>query len=92
MQAHSEGSPLLALQIGFNARNAVVACDLAANGLAGPQHLLEGPFGYLPLFEGDHDLGPVLGELGRSGGSARSRSSRFPPAARPTACSMACWR
>ena len=65
MQAHAEGSPLLALQIGFNARNAVVACDLAASGVAGPQNLLEGPFGYYPLFEGDHDLRPVLGSLGK---------------------------
>jgi aconitate decarboxylase len=65
MQAHSEGSLLLALQIGFNARNAVVACDLAANGLLGPRHLLEGPFGYFPLFEGDYDLAPVLRELGK---------------------------
>jgi aconitate decarboxylase len=64
MQAHSEGSLLLALQIGFNARNAVTACDLAANGLVGPRHLLEGPFGYFPLFEGDCDLDPVLRELG----------------------------
>jgi len=64
MQAHSEGSLLLALQIGFNARNAVVACDLAANGLVGPRHLLEGPFGYFPLFEGDYDLERMLRELG----------------------------
>jgi 2-methylcitrate dehydratase PrpD len=65
MQAHSEGSPLLALQVGFNARNALVACDLAAHGLVGPQRVLEGPFGYFPLFEGEHDLGPLLAELGR---------------------------
>ena len=32
MQAHTEGSSLLAMQMGFNARNAVVACDLAAQG------------------------------------------------------------
>ena len=65
MQAHAEGSPLLAVQIGFNARNAVVACDLAARGVAGPQNLLEGPFGYFRLFEGDGDLRPVLDSLGK---------------------------
>jgi aconitate decarboxylase len=65
MQAHAEGSPLLALQIGFNARNALVACDLAAAGITGPQNILEGPFGYYPLFEGDYDLGPVLDGLGK---------------------------
>jgi aconitate decarboxylase len=66
MQAHAEGSPLLAMQIGFNARNALVACDLAAAGVTGPQNVLEGPFGYYPLFEGAHDdLGPVLESLGK---------------------------
>jgi aconitate decarboxylase len=66
MQAHSEGSPLLAMQIGFNARNAVVACDMAAGGLSGPQDVLEGPFGFYRLFEGEHDLAPVLDTLGKT--------------------------
>jgi aconitate decarboxylase len=65
MQAHAEGSPLLAMQIGFNARNAVVACDLAAAGITGPQNVLEGRFGYYPLFEGACDLAPVLDGLGK---------------------------
>jgi 2-methylcitrate dehydratase PrpD len=65
MQAHTEGSLLLALQIGFNARNAVVACDLAASGLVGPQNLLEGPFGYYRLFEGAYEMRPVLDGFGR---------------------------
>ncbi len=65
MQAHTEGSLVLAMQIGFNARNAVVACDMAARGLVAPQNLLEGPFGYYNLFEGDHDLAPVLAALGK---------------------------
>jgi len=66
MQAHAEGSPLLAMQIGFNARNVLVACDLAAAGITGPQNVLEGPFGYYPLFEGAWDLGPVLDGLGKN--------------------------
>jgi aconitate decarboxylase len=65
MQAHAEGSPLLALQVGFNARNALVACDLAAQGLPSPQEVLEGPFGYFALFEGAQDLAPVVAALGR---------------------------
>jgi aconitate decarboxylase len=65
MQAHAEGSPLLAIHIGFNARNAVVACDLAATGITGPQNVLEGRFGYYPLFEGACDLAPVLDGLGK---------------------------
>ncbi len=66
MQAHTEGSPLLAMQVGFNARNAVIACDMAAAGIAGPQNVLEGPFGYFNLFEGEYDLAPVVESLGQT--------------------------
>ncbi len=66
MQAHTEGSPVLAMQIGFNARNAVVACDMAADGLSGPQNILEGAFGFYRLFEGEYDLAPVLGGFGKT--------------------------
>src|ERR1043166_2507841 len=65
MQAHREGSPLLAVQMGFNARNAVVACDLAAHGFEGPQDVLEGPFGYFKLFEPEGAPPQVARELGR---------------------------
>jgi aconitate decarboxylase len=65
MQAHTEGSPLLAMQIGFNARNAVVACDMAAGGVSGPRNILEGPFGFYSLFEGEYDLAAVVGSLGK---------------------------
>jgi aconitate decarboxylase len=65
MQAHTEGSILLGMQIGFNARNAVVAADMAAAGLAAPVGVLEGRFGFLRLFEGEFDLKPVLDELGK---------------------------
>ena len=47
MQAHAEGSSLLAVQMGFAARNAVIACDLAAAGIDGPREIIEGEFGYL---------------------------------------------
>jgi 2-methylcitrate dehydratase PrpD len=65
MQAHSEGSMLLAMQMGFNARNAVVACDLAARGFDGPKNVLEGPFGYFKLIETDGDPVRVAREFGR---------------------------
>ena len=64
MQAHTEGSPVLGMQIGFNARNAVVACDLAARGIVAPHGVLEGPFGYFALFEGGHSVRTVLEQLG----------------------------
>jgi 2-methylcitrate dehydratase PrpD len=65
MQAHTEGSPLLALQIGFNARNAIVACDLAATGFEGPKNVLEGPFGYFKLIEMSGEPARVADQLGR---------------------------
>ena len=65
MQAHTEGSMLLAMQMGFNARNAVVACDLAAAGFDGPQNILEGPFGYFRLIESAGDPASIAATLGR---------------------------
>ena len=64
MQAHTEGSMMLATQIGFNARNAVVACDLAAAGFTGPKNLLDGEFGYFKLFEDGGDTSSLRAQLG----------------------------
>lgn len=65
MQAHTEGSPLLALQVGFNARNAVTAVRLAEAGIPGLRGTLEGRFGYLNLMEGDYDAEALTAGLGR---------------------------
>lgn len=65
MQAHTEGSMLLALQMGFSARNAVAACDLARLGIKGPRNILEGPFGYFKLFEEAGDPARMAADLGR---------------------------
>lgn len=64
MQAHVEGKPTLAVQVAAAARSAIEAVDLARVGFAGPQNSMEGPFGYLSLFEDDVDLAPVLDALG----------------------------
>lgn len=65
MQAHTEGSMLLALQVGFSARNAIAACDLAGLGIEGPRNILEGPFGYFKLIETAGDPARVAADLGR---------------------------
>lgn len=66
LQPHVEGSPMLGLQVGFNARAAIMAADLAGAGFRGPHDILTGPYGYLVLYEqDDHDLGPFLTGLGR---------------------------
>lgn len=59
MQAHAEGKPALPIQIANAARAAVMAVDLAEVGLPGPEASLEGPFGYLTLFETAHDAAPL---------------------------------
>jgi len=59
MQAHAEGKPALPIQIANAARAAVMAVDLAQEGLPGPEASIEGPFGYLSLFETAHDLTPL---------------------------------
>ncbi|MEQ1950119.1 MmgE/PrpD family protein [Mesorhizobium sp. CN2-181] len=66
MQAHVEGSPMLGMQVGFNARAAIAANDLAAAGFRGPHDLLTGRYGYFVLYEkDDYDLAPELARLGR---------------------------
>jgi 2-methylcitrate dehydratase PrpD len=65
MQAHAEGGPALALQMGFAAMAGIRAVDLAKAGFPGPHAVLEGRFGYFPLFEGAWDVAPVWAELGQ---------------------------
>jgi len=66
MQPHVEGSIVLPMQIGFNARAALQSCDIAAIGLRGPRDVFEGQFGYMRLYEGSWDLQPAWDSLGRT--------------------------
>ncbi len=63
MQAHLEGLPTLPVQIAAGARSAVQAMDLAQAGLPGPKGAIDGPFGYLSLFEDSANLSNVLNQL-----------------------------
>ncbi|MDG5496103.1 MmgE/PrpD family protein [Niveispirillum sp. BGYR6] len=63
MQAHVEGKPTLPLQIAGAARSALQAVDLAMAGLPGPLGSIDGPFGYLALFETGHDINRLLDGL-----------------------------
>lgn len=65
MQPHVEASPVLPMQVGFNARASLASCGIAQAGIAGPRFSLDGPFGYLPLMEGDYDIERVWSGLGR---------------------------
>ena len=67
MQPHVEGVPLLGLQVGFNARAAIVSADLAAAGFQGPRDFFTGKHGYFALFEmGLTDVESHLPSLGES--------------------------
>ena len=63
MQAHLEGLPTLPIQIAAAARSAIQAVDLAMVGVPGPQGAIDGPFGYLALFEDRSDIRLALKDL-----------------------------
>ncbi len=67
MQAHQEASPQLAMQMGFAARSAVSAVELARRGMPGPRAPISGDFGYFALFDGAADPAPfdALGDAWR---------------------------
>ena len=75
---HREGSPVLGMQIGFCARGAIAACDLAEAGLLGPKDVITGMYGYLPLYEGDYDHVPVFATLGKVWQVANISHKPFP--------------
>ncbi|KAK5163403.1 glycosylphosphatidylinositol anchor biosynthesis [Saxophila tyrrhenica] len=52
LQPHIEGSASLPLQVGWNSRAVLLACELARPGFQGPRDVFEGTYGYLRLFEG----------------------------------------
>ncbi len=79
LQPHVEGSPMLGMQVGFNARAAVQAVDLARAGFRGPHDVFTGPYGYLTLWEGnDHDLQGFLPSLGRDWQILRMSHKPYP--------------
>jgi 2-methylcitrate dehydratase PrpD len=63
MQGHREGSPVLPLQVSFNARAAWQSCDLAQSGLGSLEQPLSGECGYLAMFERGHRTDHLLDEL-----------------------------
>lgn len=78
MQAHVEGTPALAAAVGNAARSAFQAVDLAQAGLPGPKGVIDGPFGYLTLFETNSHLEPVLDSLGKVWRAAEVSWKPFP--------------
>ncbi len=83
MQTHVEGSPLLGVQVGFNARGALCAVDLAAAEIDGPRNIITGPWGYLPLFEGEHTIDATWASWGKTWRLLEMGHKPF-PSGRPT--------
>ncbi len=65
MQAHEEGSMMLAMQMGFAARNAVQAHDMARVGITAPVEILGGRFGFFHNFEHGGEIEAALAEMGQ---------------------------
>ena len=75
---HREGSPVLGMQIGFCARGAISACDLAQSGLVGPHEVITGMYGYLPMYEGEYDHEAAFASLGKHWQITRVSHKPFP--------------
>jgi len=78
MQAHTEASMALGLQIAFSVRNALTALDMARMYLTGPTDVFDGPYGYFKLFEVDGDATPHLDALGNVWRTAEISFKPFP--------------
>ncbi len=78
MQAHTEGAQVLALQVGFNARAAINAIDLAQIGFIGPEYILEGKYGYFSLFEKSGNPEDLMNRLGQQWEVTRTSLKPFP--------------
>ena len=78
MQAHEEGSMMLAMQMGFAARNAIQAHDLAGVGITAPVQILGGRFGFFHNFEREAALDEVLPAMGRPWKVTRLSHKPFP--------------
>jgi len=79
LQPHAEGSPVLGMQIGFNARGALTAVALAKAGFRGPHEILDGAYGYFRMFEDNRfDLEAIWSRLGREWQIAQLAHKPFP--------------
>jgi 2-methylcitrate dehydratase PrpD len=65
IQCHREGTLAVRVQNGLGAKNGFIAALLAQKGITGPHDILEGRFGYYPIFEQNRYRREVLlSELG----------------------------
>ena len=65
LQSNVDGALVKRMHPGFAVRCGITACQLALKGITGPVHVLEGPYGYMPLYENnDYDREAIVRDLG----------------------------
>ena len=92
MQAHVEGSPILPVQVAFNARAALQSCELAQLGFTPAQQVFEGPVqATCPCSKAITTSRRCSTNSVAPGGSNNSATSRSRPAEPRMAVSRASW-
>lgn len=72
------GGVVRALHFGRAAESGVVAANLVAHGLAGPDAVLEGEYGFLQAFCEKYDADELLRDLGEAFGTISIAVKRYP--------------
>lgn len=72
------GAMVKRLHLGRAAESGVLAASLAEDGFIGPQTVLEGSFGFLNVYCGEHDVGALTRGLGEEWATLRIMLKRFP--------------
>ena len=72
------GAMVKRLHLGRAAEAGIMAAELAEQGFTGPQSVLEGPFGFLNVYCGEHDIAALTRGLGHEWASLRIMLKRFP--------------
>jgi 2-methylcitrate dehydratase PrpD len=72
------GAMVKRLHMGRAAESGVLAASLAADGFTGPATVLEGPFGFLNVYCGEHEVAALTRGLGSEYATLRILLKRFP--------------
>jgi 2-methylcitrate dehydratase PrpD len=72
------GAMVKRMHMGRAAESGVLAASLAEEGFTGPVSVLEGPFGFLNVYCGEHDLPALTKGLGEEFATLRIMLKRFP--------------
>ena len=77
-QANVDGAMTVALQQGLGAKSGILALELAELGITGSRNVLQGKYGFYPLYtKQDCDLDVLTGELGKHFVTADSAIKKY---------------